>query len=214
MLRCSAFVRSVLGAIAIGGFVMASVPPATAALYPPQRALSERVVHEFLKDPAALLTQYPNGGPQMIVAVRDLAASDPQTLDALIALLKTANPDQASAIGTGLGQVALMAVNTDQAFALQIQTAVAASGNTSALVAYSAVVGGNLKLAATTSGGGIGGGGEEPTNSGNGGGGVGGGSFVNLSSFPNTPDNLVTITLSPGSPGSPGSNSSVSSTTP
>src|ERR1700722_2839089 len=150
----------------------------------------------------------------MIVAVRDLVASDPQTLDALIALLKTANPDQASAIGTGLGQVALMAVNTDQAFALQIQTAVAASGNTSALVAYSAVVGGNLKLAATTSGGGIGGGGEEPTNSGNGGGGVGGGSFVNLSSFPNTPDNLVTITLSPGSPGSPGSNSSVSSTSP
>jgi acetamidase/formamidase len=99
----------------------------------------------------------------MITKVRDLAASDSATLDALLGLLKSANPDQASAIGTALGQVALMGIATDQAFATQIQTEVVLSGNTSALVAFSAVVGGDIKLAAATGpGGGAGGGIELP----------------------------------------------------
>jgi len=215
MLYSRAFVRSVLGAAVIGGLVLTAVPPATAALYPPQQAMSQQAVEQFLSNPGALLDQYKNGGPQMIAAVRDLAASDPRTLDALIGLLKTATPDQASAIGTALGQVALMAVGPDQAYAVQIQTVVAASGNTSALVAFSAVVGGDIKLAATGAGGG-GGGAEEATGPGNGGGGVGGGNLVNLSSFPNTADNLATISLSGGSPGSPGTpgNNPVSATTP
>jgi hypothetical protein len=211
MLYSRAFVRTVLGA-AIAGFVLASVPPATAALYPPQQAMSPQAVQQFLSNPAALLTQFPNGGAQMIAAVRDLAASDPQTLDALIGLLKTATPDQASAIGTALGQVALMAVGPEQAYAIQIQTVVAASGNTSALVAFSAVVGGDIKLAATGNGGG--GGAETPTGQGNAGGGGGSGTVVNLSSFPNTPDVFTTTSLGGGSPGSPGTNTSVSATTP
>ena len=109
MLNSRAFVRTVLGAAVIGGFVLTTVPPATAALYSPQQALSQQAIQQFLSNPAALLDQYSHGGAPMIAAVRDLAASDPQTLAALIGLLKTANPDQASAIGTALGQVALMA---------------------------------------------------------------------------------------------------------
>jgi hypothetical protein len=211
MLYSRAFIRTVLGAAVIGGFVLTTVPPATAALYSPQQALSQQAIEQFLKDPGALLDQFKTGGPQMIAAVRDLAASDPRTLDAILGLLKTANPDQASAIGTALGQVALMG---DQAYATQIQTDVVAAANDSALVAFSAVVGGNIKLSATTAGGGGGGGAEESTNPSNGGVGAGSGTFVNLSSFPNTPDNLTTITLSSGSPGTPGTNTNVSSTTP
>jgi hypothetical protein len=213
MLYSRAFVRTVLGAVVLGGFVLASVPPATAALYPPQQAMSPQAVQQFLSNPAALLTQYPNGGAQMITAVRDLAASDPQTLDALIGLLKTATPDQASAIGTALGQVALMAVGPDQAYAIQIQTVVASSGNTSALVAFSAVVGGDIKLAATGNGG-AGGGAETPTGPGTGGGGGGAGTFVNLSSFPNTADSFTTAVFGGGGIGSPGNNTPVSGTTP
>ena len=79
-------------------------------------------------------------------------------------MLKSANPDQSSATGTALGQVALMAVNTDPAFANEIQTEVAQSGNTSALVAFGAVVGGDIKLSAATGpSGGAGGGGELQT---------------------------------------------------
>ena len=90
----------------------------------------------------------------MVSRVRDLVASDPGTVDPILALLKSANPEQASAIGTGLGQVALMAVSQDQAFATDLQTKVAQAGDTSAIVAFSAVVGGDIKLAATGPGGG------------------------------------------------------------
>ena len=63
--------RALFGA-AIFGFVLASVPPATAAVYSPRQALPADTVQQFLANPAALLAQYPNGGPQMITKVRDL----------------------------------------------------------------------------------------------------------------------------------------------
>ena len=65
----------------------------------------------------------------MIARVRDLVASDPSTLNPVIGLLATANFDQATAIGTGLGQAALMVVKTDQAYANQIQDTLAAAMN-------------------------------------------------------------------------------------
>jgi len=99
--------------------------PAAAAVYSPQQALPEPAILDFLADPSALLNQYPDGGAQMIARVRDLAASDPLTLNAIVELLATANHNQSVAIGTGLGQVALMAVKTDQAYANQIQEAIA-----------------------------------------------------------------------------------------
>lgn len=194
----------------MAGFVVATVPAATAQVYSPQQALPANTIQQFLANPSTLLTQFPNGGPDLIKEVRDLAASDPKTLNALIGLLASANPDQAGAIGTGLGQAAELAVPVDPTYADQIQTAVVAANSNFALVAFSAVVGGDIKLAAATGGGG-GGGGEEGTGPGIPGFGVGGSTFPNLHTFANnTPDSFTTLFFTPGTPGTP----SVSPSTP
>lgn len=195
----------------LAGLIVAAPLPAEAAIYSPQQALPASAIQQFMANPSAFLAQYPDGGPQMSRAVRDLVASDPQTLNTLMGLLSQVNPDQASAIGTGLGQVALMAVDTDQAFAVQIQTAVAQAGNTGALVAFSAVVGGDIKLAAATGGGGGGGGGESGTGTGPFTTASFNGTPFNLHTFAtNTPDSFTTPSFTPGTPGTP----SVSATTP
>lgn len=98
---------------------------AAAGILSQKQALPAQTIQQFLADPKALLRQYPNGGPLMLTHVRDLAASDPATLNSIVELIQGANPDQASAIGTALGQVALMAVKTDQAYATLIQEAIA-----------------------------------------------------------------------------------------
>jgi hypothetical protein len=188
------------------GLVVALAPLASAAVYSSRQALSADTIQQFLANPSALLSQFPTAGPQMITKVRDLVASDPATLSALIALLKSANPDQASAIGTALGQVALMAVNTDPAFANQIQTEVAQAGNASALVAFGAVVGGDIKLAgANETTGGAGGGGESQTQSTSGLGGFFAGFPQSLNvGVKNTPDSFPSFSFGGVSPGSPG----------
>jgi hypothetical protein len=194
--------RAALG-VAVAGFVVATVPPASAQVLSPQQALPSSTIQQFLNNPSGLLTQFPNGGPDMIKEVRDLAASDPKTLNALIALLANANPDQAGAIGTGLGQAAELAVPVDPAYADQIQTAVIVANSNFAVVAFSAVVGGDIKLAAATGGGG-GGGGEEGTGSGGPNFGFGGGSILTLHPFAtNTPDSFTIPTFTPGTPGTP-----------
>jgi len=197
------FSRALFGA-AIFGVILAVVPPASAAVYSPRQALSTDTIQQFLANPSSLLSQFADGGPQMITKVRDLAASDPATLSAIIGLLKNANPNQSSSIGTALGQVALMAVNTDQAFATEIQTEIAKSGNTSALVAFSSVVGGDIKLAAAGGpSGGIGGGGESQTSSTTGLGGFFAGAPLSLNAgVRNQPDSFSTPSFGGSSPGS------------
>jgi hypothetical protein len=204
-MRCfQVFLRALFG-VAVFGFVLASVPLASAALYSSRQALPADTIQQFLANPAGLLSQFPNGGPQLISKVRDLVASDPSTLDALMGLLKTANPDQSSAIGTALGQVALMAVSTDPAFGTKIQTAIAQAGNNSALAAFSAVVGGDIKLAAATGGAGIGGGGESQTGANAGFGGFAVFNPQNLNSgVHNTPDTFSILSFGSGTPGTPG----------
>ena len=157
-----------------------------AAVYSPQQALPPQTVEEFVADPAALLRRHPEGGPIMIKVVRDLAASDPSTLNALVGLLASANPEQAAAIATALAQVALMAVQNDQPYSTAIQTAVVAAGNNDALVAYMAIVGGNAT--------GAGGGGE------GGGGGGGGGESANAITATETPQILFDGRISSFSP--------------
>jgi hypothetical protein len=103
----------------------ATLTSAAAAVYSPERALPAQTIQEFLSDPAALLGQFPDGGEQMVARVRDLAASDASTLSALVGLLATANANQTNAIGTGLGQTAVLAVKTDPAYASAIQQAIA-----------------------------------------------------------------------------------------
>jgi hypothetical protein len=204
-MRSSRVLLSALSAAAVACFVLTSAPPATAALNPP--AASQQAVQQFLSNPAAWMAQYQDGGGQMIAAVRDLA-SDPQTLNALVGLLSSANSSQASAIGTGLGQVALTVLGADQAYATQIQTAVTAAGNSSALVAFDAVVGGNIKLSAATSGGGGGGGGEAPTGPNSPSGGINGNSGLNLPTFGNRADNFTSQGFPSAGPGTPVSQSS------
>lgn len=193
---------ALLGA-AIVSCALAPVSPATAAVYSSQQALPAQTVQQFLADPAALLTQYPNGGPALIVQVRNLAASDPATLTALVGLLASANSDQATAIGTGLGQVAQMAVRTDQSYANDIQVAVVTSRSDTALASFKAVVGGDIQLAATSGGaGGSGGGGEEGTSTTSGLGGFFAGSALSLTTFAkNTPDTFPTFSFAAGTPG-------------
>jgi hypothetical protein len=202
-MRCyPAFIRIILRA-AIAGSVFAFLPPAMAAVYPSQQVLPSQTIQQFLANPAALLTQYPNGGPQMVKAVQDLAASDPATLNALIGLLAKANADQATAIGTALGNVAKLAVSTDQAYAAQIQVAVVVANNDSALVAFNAVIGGDVQLTAVTGGVG-GGGGGGPTTPFGGTGGTGGSNPLNLiTAVPTTPDSFSQVSLSPIGPVSP-----------
>jgi hypothetical protein len=119
------FCALLVAALLIGP--LSNLTPVEAAVYSPQQALPPPAIRDFLADPSALLKEYPDGGAQMISRVRDLAASDPMTLNAIIGLLATASPNQSTAIGTGLGQVALMAVKSDQAYANQIQEAIARS---------------------------------------------------------------------------------------
>ncbi|MDD1532474.1 MULTISPECIES: hypothetical protein [unclassified Bradyrhizobium] len=132
---------------------------AYAAVYPPQRQLAVQVISDFKASPSNLLSQYPGGGAQMISRVRDLGASDPTTLPALIALLKDSatTQDQMRAIVAGLAQVARMAAQTDQAFANEIQTAIAGTNNPDVIAAYQAATG---DVAIAAAGGGAGGGGS------------------------------------------------------
>lgn len=203
-------VRGALCGAAVVGYMIASAPLAMSAVYSPSLALPAGTVQQFLANPGTLLTQYPKGGGQMIARVKDFAASDPATVNAILGLLKTANPDQATAIGTGLGQVALMAVAKDQAFATDLQTKVAQSGNVTAITAFSAVVGGDIKLAAATGPGGGGGGGESQTGGNNGGFGFAVAAPFNLNtSTRNVPDSFSSPGFASGSAGS-----IVSSTSP
>lgn len=151
---------------------------ASAAVYPPQRQLPATVISDFKAAPNSLLQQYPTGGPQLISRVRDLGASDPTTLPGLIALLKdpATTKDQMRAIVGGLAQVARMAAQQDQAYANEIQAAIAGIGNPDVIAAYQAATG-DVAIAATGGGGGGGSGSGGPTgnnfpNGGNGGGAV------------------------------------------
>lgn len=165
---------------------------ASAAVYPPQRQLPATVITEFKAAPNSLLQQYPTGGPQLISRVRDLGASDPTTLPGLIALLKdpATTKDQMRAIVGGLAQVARLAASSDQAFANEIQAAIANTGNADVIAAYQAATG-DVQIAATGGGGGggsSGAGGPTGNNFPSGGNGGGAVRFGNNSTNNNPPN--------------------------
>src|SRR4051794_34689183 len=89
---------------------------AQAACYTPQIQLPARTVSAFVANPSQMLQLFRSGGPQMISQVRDLAASDPATLQAILGLIANANSDQKKAIGAGLAQAARICVRTEQAY--------------------------------------------------------------------------------------------------
>jgi hypothetical protein len=133
-----------------------------AECYPALQALPAQTISAFTANPAQLLLQYPDGGGPMISRIRDLAASDPATLQLILGLTTNANSDQLSAIGAGLGQAALVCIRTDQAYSTEIQQAVAAANNNAVTLAFAAVLG-DRPIGAVGGGGGDGGGGGGPT---------------------------------------------------
>ncbi|WP_061846887.1 hypothetical protein [Bradyrhizobium sp. DOA1] len=145
-------------------FAITVVTAANAAIYPPSRQLAAQTISDFKASPASLLQQFAAGGAPMISRVRDLGASDPSTVPALIALLKdpTTTKDQMRAIVAGLAQLARMAAQQDQAFASEIQAAIAGTGNPDVIAAYQAATG-DVQIAATGGGGGGGTGAGGPT---------------------------------------------------
>ncbi|MCA1469224.1 hypothetical protein I6F09_15115 [Bradyrhizobium sp. IC3195] len=185
-------IRMALRMAAAAAFAATITTAASAAVYPPQRQLPATVISDFKAAPNSLLQQYPTGGPQLISRVRDLGASDPTTLPGLIALLKdpATTKDQMRAIVAGLAQVARMAAQSDQAFANEIQTAIAGIGNPEVIAAYQAATG-DVAIAATGGGGGGGSGSGGPTgnnfpNGGSGGGAVRFGNNNNANNPPAT----------------------------
>jgi hypothetical protein len=149
----------VAGALTLGFVICAQ--PLWAAAYAPGQQLSTQTIQEFTNNPSQVLTQFPNGGGQMISRLRDLLASDPAVLSPILTLIANANKDQKSAIGAALAQAAKLYGRSDQTFANQIQQAVANTQDQELIVAYAASAGDQPI-------GGIGGGGS--------GGGPGGGS--------------------------------------
>ncbi|MDF0516814.1 hypothetical protein P0R31_06175 [Bradyrhizobium yuanmingense] len=160
-------IRNALRMAAAAALAATIISAANAAIYPPQRQLPATVISEFKASPNSLLQQYPTGGPQLISRVRDLGASDPTTLPGLIALLKdpATTKDQMNAIVAGLALVARMAAQQDQAYANEIQTAIAGTGNPDLIAAYQAAIG-DVAIAAAGGAGGGGSGGGGPTGNG------------------------------------------------
>lgn len=155
---------------------------AGAAVYPPQRQLPAQTISDFKTQPSSLLQQFPAAGAQLISRVRDLGASDPTTLPALIALLKdpATTKDQIRAITAGLAQLARMAAAADQAFATEIQAAIAGTNNPDVIAAYQAATG---DVAIAAAGGGAGGGGSGAGGPTGAGGFANGGSGGSLATF-------------------------------
>jgi hypothetical protein len=137
------------------GVVAAVVMFASAAV---AQTSTNQVISQFLANPAQVLQQYPNGGAQLISLIRDVAVAHPEALQTITGLLSGAAADQQLAIGSGLGQAAQIVVRTNQAYANQIQQAIAASTSEDAKTAFAGVTG-NTTIAATGGGGGGGGGG-------------------------------------------------------
>jgi hypothetical protein len=146
----------------IGAAFVLSAQFANAQLAGQGTTLSASDISAFQANPGQLLSQFRDGGPEMVKQVRDLVGSDKATLATIIALAKTANEDQRKAIGEGLAQIAKAYAKNDPASANQIQQAVANSGIPELAKAY-AEAAGDTGTASTGGGGGGGGGGPSGT---------------------------------------------------
>jgi|SRR5690349_17808373 hypothetical protein len=142
-------------AIAIAGCWLTGAPIGLLA-GEAQAAVTPADVAVFLANPSQALASNPDGGAKLISFIRDVAVADPTALAAIINLLGSASAAQQSAIGAGLGQAVQMISNTNQDYAVQIQTAVAASDFQAAKTAFAATTGNTI---VSTGGGGGGGGG-------------------------------------------------------
>ena len=128
--------------------VMATGGFAQAACYSSRQQLPTQTLAQFMADPGQLQSRYPTGGARMISMVRDLVASNPAMLPRVLDLSASSNADQINAIGTGLGQAALVCSRGDPAFANEIQQMVAAVNVQPLAVTFAAVAGNSSAPAA------------------------------------------------------------------
>jgi hypothetical protein len=80
-------------ALLIGGTVTAPIPLVSAA----------EAAGPINPQVAALLRQYPDGGPGLRAAIARLVEGDASLAEAVVAAAETANPAQQTAMGAGLG---------------------------------------------------------------------------------------------------------------
>jgi len=163
----STWIKGRLGACTLAFAVFfGAVGHGEAACYGPNQQLPAQVVSDFTGNAAQLLTQYPDGGVQMISRIRDLAASNPATLQAIVGLITTANKDQKTAIGSGLAQAARICVPPNQTVdpaneqfgSVDIPSAITQANDADVKTAYLAILGDVALAAGATGAGGVGGG--------------------------------------------------------
>lgn len=148
-------VRSSIVAAASLAFASAAL---TGAMLPvAAMAQQQTIAQRFLANPGQVLQQNPDGGTAMVSLLREVAISDPGSLNAILGLIPNANKAQKTAIGNALGQAAKVVVKTNQAYANQILTAIAETKDQDVFLAYSG--GANDQGTAATGGGGAGAGG-------------------------------------------------------
>jgi hypothetical protein len=191
--RCSDIVRSLLLAWMLC-LVLVHADTAQAACLSPGAQVAPDELAKLKASPAALFVA-PQGGPvsnaELISKVRDLVTTDKAALAPIVEALKFASPAEKSAIGTALGQAAQECLTIQAGYAAEIQEALAASTDQSAILAFAAATG-NVPIGATGGGGaggaGGGAGGSTPgsgpaSRAGAAGGGGGGGSNPSPASF-------------------------------
>jgi len=101
-----------------------SVQPA----YPQSLALPAQTVETFLQNPQSLIQQSADHPGRLAVETRDLLASNPNTLEPMLNLLKVAPPNQQAAIASGIAMATRIYARTNPNFAAQIQTAAVSTG--------------------------------------------------------------------------------------
>jgi hypothetical protein len=104
----------------------------------------------FLNDPPRIIRENPRGGAQLVAEVRDLALSDPATLQPILGLLPEANKGQKAAIAAGLAWAARVSTRSNPDYANKIQQAVAQTKDQDFILAYTVAMG---KYAGTAGGG-------------------------------------------------------------
>jgi hypothetical protein len=101
-----------------------SVQPA----YPPSLSLPAQTVDAFLQNPQSLIQQPGENAGRLAVQTRDLLASNPNTLEPMLNVLKVAPPSQQAAIASGIAMATRIYARTNPNFAAQIQTAAVSTG--------------------------------------------------------------------------------------
>jgi hypothetical protein len=127
------FFQAALRISVLGVFAALVSGSATANCFRAGEELSSQEIRTFLGDPHALLGGTVGG--RLTTRVRDLVASDPETLSAVIQLLQGATETQQRSLGLGLALAANQCQMRDPDYAADIQQKVAES-NMQAAIAW------------------------------------------------------------------------------